>query len=122
MIMNKKIYCYIGITKAIKKKALCVDKNYYSFFTIINKVKMQLMIYLGRDDYDTCFEVKVIKSSPSDKYIPHECDPVSWFSEKDEYVSFYFDVFEYAVEFVNTFFERHKELSKRPMQKIMEVS
>ena len=26
MIMNKKIYCYIGITKGVKKKALCVDK------------------------------------------------------------------------------------------------
>ena len=63
--------------------------------------KFEFMIFLGKDDSNSCYEVRVYKSEPGDKYVPNEHDKVSRYEENDEYATFFFEEYEDAHRFTD---------------------
>lgn len=80
----------------------------------------ELMIFLGKDEKSTDYEVRVYKNEPTDKYVPcKELDQVKRYEENDEYASFFFEDYEVAVRFVRWVRYFHKEYKKRPARRIV---
>lgn len=117
--VEDKLFCHWDAVRFVSEKNL--EKSDGTFFTLSVTIqnKLELMIFLGRDEEtNSCYEVKIYKSKPNDKYIPNKDDEVKGWEENDEYATFSFEEYEQARNFVETLPYRHPEYRARPFREI----
>ncbi len=120
MQVEKKLFCHWDLVRFITTGHLIQEDGTFLTLSITEGDKIELMIFLGKDDSTSDYEVRVYKSKPTDKYIPNEYDEVKRFEENDEYASFFFDEYSYALDFADSIGYMHPEYTTRPVRKIGE--
>ncbi len=120
MQVQNKLFCHWDLVRFVSEKHLKLDDGTSLTLSVTDGDKVEFMIFLGKDDTNSCYEVRVYKSEPSDKYIPNEYDKVSCYEENDEYATFFFDQYADAKSFTELLGAVHPEYRKRPVKKIEE--
>ena len=118
MQVQKKIFCHWDMVRFVSEKHLQTDDLTFSTLSVTDGNKLELMIFLGKDDSNSCYEVRVCKNEPGDKYVPNMYDNISRHEENDEYATFFFDKFEDARSFVEMLAYLHPEYKTRPVEEI----
>ena len=118
MQMQDKIYCHWDLVRFISEKDLKKDDDTFFTLSVAHGNKFELMIFLGKDDSNSCWEVKIYKGEPTDKYVPYEHDHVIRYEENDEYATFFFDEFDNARTFTEMIQYLHPEFKVRPVKEI----
>ena len=117
MQLNRKIFCHWDFCRFVTEEHLLQDGGYTLSLTDSNKY--ELMIFLGKADDYSGYEVIVYKAQSTDKYKPHEFDDkVTRYEENDDCVIFFFKNFSDAHEFVTIVMCSHDEFKTRPVRKI----
>ena len=117
MQLKRKIYCHWDICRFVTEEHLLKDGGYTLSVTESNKY--EIMIFLGKNDDGSGYEVRVYKAHPTDKYVPHEFDNnVTRYEENEEYVAFFFEDYASANEFITLVIHVHKEFRRRPVREI----
>ena len=114
MQVQNKVLCHLDLLRFISEKHLKQDDGTFLTLSVTDENKLELMIFLGKDDSNSCYEVRVYKSDPSNKYVPNENDNVTRYEENDEYATFFFDKYENAHRFTNMLGCLHPEYKERP--------
>lgn len=117
MQLEVKAFCHWDFVRFINEKSL-VHNGTFVTLSVTDSDRAELMIFLGKADNNSDYEVRVYKSKPTDKYIPNEYDNVKHYEENDEYATFIFENFEYALDFIDTLSYRHTEYKVRPITPI----
>lgn len=117
MQLENKILCHWDLVRLIDEEQLIDGVGDFLTLSVSHGESIELMIFLGKSDDDSEYEVRVYKNKPSDKYIPHESDNVLRYEEKDEYATFFFKEYENAREFVDNLAYVHREYHIRPIRK-----
>lgn len=115
MQLNNMIYCNSAVFSIFVTEELLQKKNYSVSITDYYNL-IEYMIFLGKKDDDSCYEVIIYKANQDNIYIPHNLDKIENFEETEEYIIFYFENFEFAHEFIETLFCRHPEYIERPIR------
>jgi hypothetical protein len=118
MQVKNKLFCHRDLVRFVTEKHLKQDDGTFLTLSVTDGNKLEFMIFLGKDDSNSCYEVRVYKSEPSDKYVPNEYDNVSRYEENDEYATFFFDKYEDAHSFTQMVGYVHPEYKKRPVREI----
>lgn len=118
MQLQEKIFCHWDLVRFITEEKLKKEDGTLQTLSVSCGNELELMIFLGKDDTDSCYEVRVYKSSPDDKYFPCEDDEVIRYEENDEYATFFFEEYDDANGFVEMLAYVHPEYKKRPAKKI----
>ena len=118
MRIENKVLCHWDMIRFVKEEHLINKDGTQRVLSVSNGEAFEYMIFLGKDDSNTGYEVMVYKSEPTDKYIPRVEDKVNHFEENDEYISFFFNSFEDAHNFVERLPYFHEEYKVRPTRKI----
>lgn len=118
MQLQEKIFCHWDLVRFVSEKNLQKDDGTFWTLSVTDGNKLEFMIFLGKDDSNSCYEVRVYKSEPGDKYVPNKYDKVSRYEENDEYATFFFDKYEDANSFTEMVGCLHPEYKKRPVQEI----
>lgn len=118
MKIEKKLYCHWDLVKFITEEHLIREDETLSTLSVIDGKDTELMIFLGKDESNNDYEVRVYKYSANDKYIPNKNDNIKGYEENDEYATFFFEEFEEAQQFVDYLGYVHKEYKIRPIRKI----
>lgn len=118
MQVKDKLFCHWDLVRFVSEDDLKKDDGTFTTLSVSDGDKLELMIFLGKDDSDSCYEVRVYKKKPDDKYVPNENDKVSRYEENDEYATFFFDKYEDANSFTYLIAYVHPEYKKRPVRKI----
>lgn len=92
MEIKNKVFCHFDLLRFIPEESLTHDGENLTISLIddYSGVNYELMIFLEKDVTNSCFEVRVYKSDPAIKYIPHEYDKVKRYEDNDEYATFFF--------------------------------
>lgn len=117
MQLEPKLYCTCNSLPILKEKAL-IHNGIFTTLSLTIYDQVELMLFLGKDDNNSDYEVRVYKSKPTDKYIPNKCDNVKHYEENDEFDTFIFEQFYDARQFLYTLYDRHTEYRVRPAQPI----
>ena len=120
MQLQRKVYCRWDFVRFISERHLQKEDGTFCTLSVTEGGKLELMIFLGKGDDNSSYEVRVYKNEPGDKYVPHECDNVSRYEENDEYATFFFEEYEDACSFTAMIGYLHPEYKKRPVQEIPE--
>ena len=120
MQVQDKVFCHWDLVRFISEKHLQKDDGTFMTLSVTDGEKLEFMIFLGKDDSNSGYEVRVYKSEPGDKYVPNEYDKVSRYEENDEYATFFFNTYEDAHSFTDSIGYLHPEYKKRPVEKIGE--
>lgn len=120
MQVKNKLFCHWDFVQFVSEKYLQQDDGTFLTLSVTEGNEWELMIYLGRDDSNSCYEVRVYKSEPEAKYVRNEYDKVSRYEENDEYATFFFDKYEDALRFTDNIGYLHPEYKKRPYKEITE--
>lgn len=118
MQVKNKLFCHWDFVRFVSEEHLKQDNGTFLTLSVTDGGKLELMIFLGKDDSDSGYEVRVYKSEPSDKYVPNNYDNVKRYEENDEYATFFFDEYEQAHNFTDLIGYMHPEYQKRPVKKI----
>ena len=118
MQVKNKLFCHWDLVRFVSEEHLKQDDGTFLTLSVTDGDKLELMIFLSKDDSNSGYEVKVYKSEPSDKYVPNECDNVKRYEENDEYATFFFDKYEQAHSFVDSISYMHPEYKTRPVKEI----
>lgn len=118
MQVKDKLFCDWDLVRFVSEQHLIRDDGTFLTLSVVEGKKLELMIFLGKDDSNSGYEVRVYKSEPSDKYVPHEFDNVKRYEENDEYATFFFDEYEQAHSFVDMLGYVHNEYKTRPFREI----
>ena len=89
MQVQKKLCCHWDLVRFVSEKHLQEDDGTFLTLSVTEGNKLELMIFLGKDDSNSGYEVRVYKNEPGDKYVPNENDKVSRYEENDEYALSY---------------------------------
>lgn len=89
MQMEKKLFCHWDLVRFVSEEHLKKEDGTFLTLSVTHGDKLELMIFLGKDDSNSDYEVRVYKSEPTDKYIPNENDNVKKYEENDEYATFF---------------------------------
>ena len=118
MQIERRAYCRYNLVRFVHEYKL-IDEDDGTFWTlsVIDPKKGELMIFLGRDDSNTMYEVRIYKGRTLDKYIPHPLDEVFKYEEGTQYTTFFFYDFNKAKNFIVTLNDYHKEYMLRPVVK-----
>ena len=116
---KKKLFCHWDLVRFVSEKHLQKDDGTFLTLSVTDGNKWEFMIFLGRDDSNSCYEVRVYKSESGDKYVPNEYDKVNRYEENDEYATFFFDKYKDAHSFVEMLGYLHPEYKKRPVREIL---
>lgn len=116
MQVKNKLFCHWDLVRFVSKEHLKQDNGTFLTLSVTDGGKLELMIFLGKGDFD--YEVRVYKSKPSDKYVPNNHDNVKRYEENDEYATFFFDEYEQANNFTDLIGYMHPEYKTRPVKKI----
>ena len=120
MQLQKKLFCHWDLVRFVSEKHLQKDDGTFLTLSVTEGKKLELMIFLGKDDSNSCYEVMVYKNEPGDKYVPNEYDKISRYEENDEYATFFFDKYKDAHGFIQMVGYLHSEYQKRPVREIPE--
>lgn len=120
MQVEKKVFCHWDFVRFIQEKVLKQEDGTFLTLSVTDGDKVEFMIFLGKDDSTSDYEVRVYKSNPTDKYVPNEYDEVKRFEDNDEYATFFFEEFEQALHFTELVGYVHPEYRVRPARKIGE--
>lgn len=120
MQVQKKLLCHWDLVRFVSEKHLQQDDGTSLTLSVTDGDKLEFMIFLGKDDTNSCYEVRVYKSEPEDKYVPNKYDKVSRYEENDEYATFFFDQYADAKSFTELLGALHPEYRKRPVKKVEE--
>ena len=118
MQVQEKIFCHWDLVRFVSEKTLQKDDGTFWTLSVTDGNKLEFMIFLGKDDSNSCYEVRDYKSEPGDKYVPNKYDKVSRYEENDEYATFFFDKYEDANSFTEMVGCLHPEYKERPVQEI----
>ena len=118
MQIKNKLFCHWDMIRFVSEKCLQTYDGTYLTLSVTDGDKKEFMIFLGRDDSNSCYEVRVYKSEPSAKYVPNEHDKVCRYEENDEYATFFFDKYEDALSFIDMLGYLHPEYKKRPTKEL----
>lgn len=123
MQLDKKIYCHWDLCRFLSEEHLLEDDCLHtiSVIDIIENNKVELMIFLGKDEQSSDYEVRIYKLRETDKYIKNKRDKSKRCEENDEYVRFFFEEFDLARDFLNMFSILHPEFKMRPLKKINSI-
>lgn len=116
MQVKNKIFCHWDLVRFVKEKHLKNDDGTFLTLSVTNGRNLELMIFLGKDESDSYYEVRVHKNEPEDKYIPNEYDKVTRYEENDEYATFFFEEYDDACCFIELLGCAHPEYRKRPVK------
>ena len=119
MQVEKKMFCHFDLVRFVTEENLKQDGRFLSL-SVTDGEKQEFMIFLGKDEETSEYEVRVYKSEPGDKYIPNEMDNVKRFEENDEYATFIFEKYEQANRFADLLGYVHPEYRVRPSRRIGE--
>ena len=118
MQLQKKLLCHWDMVRFISEN--CLKQNDGTFLTLsVTGNGYEYMIFLGKDDSNSCYEVRIYKNKLTDKYVPHPLDKVSRYEENDEYATFFFDNYENAHSFTDMIQYFHSEYRIRPVREII---
>lgn len=120
MQVERKVFCHWDLVRFIKEEVLKQDDGTFLTLSVTHGEKVELMIFLGKDDSTSDYEVRVYKGKPTDKYVPHKYDEVKRFEENDEYATFFFQEFDQALHFTELLGYVHPEYQGRPCRIIGE--
>ena len=84
MQVQEKIFCHWDLVRFVSEKTLQKDDGTFWTLSVTDGNKLEFMIFLGKDDSNSCYEVRVYKSEPGDKYVPNKYDKVSRYVVYDE--------------------------------------
>ena len=118
MQLEKKLFCHWDLVRFVSESHLQKEDGTFLTLSVSEGNKFELMIFLGKDDSNSCYEVRVYKSEPSDTYVPNKYDNVSRYEENDEYATFFFENYEHAHNFTQMVGYLHPEYKKRPVREI----
>lgn len=118
MQVEKKLFCHWDLVRFVSEGKLNQGDGTFLTLSVTDGYNLELMIFLGKDDSNSGYEVRVYKSEPSDKYVPNEYDNIKRYEENDDYATFFFDEYEKAHDFTVLIGYMHPEYRKRPVQKI----
>lgn len=114
MQIEKRAYCRYNLVRFVHEYKLIDDDGTFWTLSVVDEKKAELMIFLGRDDSNTMYEVRIYKSRTLDEYIPNPIDEVLKYEESRQYTTFFFDEFNKAKNFIATLNDYHKEYILRP--------
>ena len=118
MQVQKKLLCHWDLVRFVSEKHLQKEDGTFMILSVTDGDQFELMIFLGKDDSNSGYEVRVYKNEPTDNYIQNEYDNVSRYEENDKYASFFFEEYENALNFTKSIAYVHPEYKKRPVRKI----
>lgn len=116
MQVKEKLFCHWDLVRFVSESHLQKDEGTFLILSVTDGEKLELMIFLGRDDSNSCYEARVYKNEPNNKYVPNKYDKVSHYEENDIYATFFFDDYEAARDFIKTLSYNHPEYKKRPLR------
>lgn len=117
MQLETKVFCHWDFVRFVNETSL-MHNGIFMTLSVTNNARAELMIFLGKADNNSDYEVRVYKSEPTDKYVPNEYDNVKHYEENDDYATFIFEAFGDAHDFVDTLSYRHTEYKVRPIKPI----
>ncbi len=118
MQVERKLFCHWDLVRFISEEHLKEDDGTFLTLSVTEGKESELMIFLGKDDSNSGYEVRVYKNKPSDIYVPKQDDDVKKYEENDEYATFFFDEYEKAQRFTDFLGYTHPEYRIRPVRKI----
>ena len=117
MQVKSKLFCNWDLARFVTEEHLKQDDGTIRTLSITDGEKLELMIFLGKDDDNLYYEVMVYKADPLNIYVPDKMDNVSRYEENEEYATFFFEEYEYANIFVRLLGYIHPEYKQRPTRK-----
>ena len=117
MQVEKRAYCHCNLVRFVPEYKLIDDDGTFWTLSLVDGKKVELMIFLGKNDSNSMYEVRIYKSTTSDMYIPHKSDEMFKYEESLQYTTFFFDNFDKAKNFLATLNDYHKEYALRPTVK-----
>ena len=118
MQFEKKFYCYWDMVRLVPEEYLKKPDGSFLTLSVTDGSITEYMVFLGKDEDSSEYEVRIYKSNPNDKYVPSNADNVKRYVENDEFTSFYFDNYHDAHYFTYMFGFIHKEFAVRPIRTI----
>ena len=118
MQVKDKFFCHWDLVRFVSEEHLQNDDGTFSTLSVTDGDKLELMIFLRKDDSNSCYEVKVYKNDPSNQYVKYEYDNINHYEENDEFATFYFNEYKDALNFTKLIPYVHPEYKKRPVKKI----
>lgn len=115
MQLEKKIYCHWDLFRFLEEKHMNEGDVTISLSDTGN---LELMVFLAKKVESEEYEVRVYKYKETDEYVPHKEDNIKSFEENDEYITFIFNDFESARDFVDFLPYHHYEYKTRPIRAI----
>ena len=118
MQIKDKFLCHWDFVRFISEKHLMKDDGTFLTLSVTDGEKWEFLIFLGKDDSNSNYEVRVYKNKVTDKYVPYDSDQVLYYEELDDYATFFFENFDKAKSFVDRLGYFHEEYRVRPFRKI----
>ena len=115
MQFTNKFYCHFDLLRVRSEDYVQCKKCTLSIIGNFNGKKFEYSIFLGKCENTKGYEVRVYKLNSDDKYVPHQDDNVVDFVETYEDISFFFDDFISAKNFLKSLPYNHIEFKKRPI-------
>lgn len=107
---------YKSLSQELSK---CSTISFISFAThrFGGNTAVEFMIFLGKSDDNSEFEVRIYKASKYDKYVQNAQDHIKHYEDTEKYISFFFDKLSEACNFIFSIPKLHSEYKKRPLRK-----
>ena len=116
MQLFKKLFCHWDLVRFIPEE--CIVERGFTI-SLTDGHNLEFMIFLGRADNNSEYEVKIYKNRPDDKYVPSKLDNnIKRYEENDKYTIFFFDDYAFANQFVSLVGYAHPEYQVRPVREI----
>ena len=109
---GKRILCDYDLIRFIKEEIFSINGKFEA--VSITQNNKEILIFIGKNEENSTYEVRIYKCKPEDKYVPHTKDKIKSYKENEEYAEFEFDKFEDAKEFADMIPIYHKEYKTRP--------
>lgn len=119
MEKRKKLYCHHDYVRFVTEEKLIESVGENGVLSVSEGKKFELMIFLGKEENSDQYEVRVYKSRPKNKYIPHPEDKQISYIENDKYASFFFNNFGEGINFITMIPYIHKEYRIRVVRRIV---
>lgn len=121
MQLKDRAFCHWDLVRFFPEKLLTKEDGKPLTLSVITNHSRELMIFLGKNDTNTGFEVRVYKAKPENKYVPNEIDKgIVSYEENDEYATFIFNHYYDARDFVEMLGYVHEEYRTRPAPRTIE--
>lgn len=115
---RKKILCHWDLIRFITEEMFVSAVGTSGVLSACEGKRTELMIFLGKEENGTNYEVRVYKAKPTDKYVSYLADKIVRYEENDEYASFFFSTFSDGASFIELLLMLHDEYRVRPVRVI----